>query len=55
MELEAGDLQILVDTGDVGGCEGEREEVRQWEPIPILGEDGHAHNCLHVQIASLGL
>merc|ERR1719357_423874 len=43
--LELGDrhVQVAVEADDGGGLEGEREEVREGEPVPVLGEHQHPH------------
>ncbi len=39
-------------TYDSGGLEGEGEKVREWEPIPVLGEHEHAHHTQHIGVPS---
>ena len=48
-------LEVLVQADDGGGGEGQRQEVRQGEPEPELGEDQQAHNRRHVGVARPGL
>lgn len=44
-------LQILVEADDSCRGEGQRQEVRQWEPEPELGEDQQTHHRWHVGVA----
>ncbi len=44
-------LQILVEADDSCGCEGQRQEVREREPEPKLGEDQETHHRWHVGVA----
>ncbi len=55
VELDAGHFEVVVEADDGRGHEAERQKVREGEPVPVLGEDGHADNARHVEVARLRL
>lgn len=48
-------LEVLVEADDSSWCEGQRQEVREGEPEPELGEDQQANHGRHVSVTRPGL
>ena len=44
--------RLLLEPDNCCRLEGEGEEVAKGEPVPVLGEDQHAHNPQHGGVAS---
>ncbi len=55
MELEVGDLQVVVKSDHGGWRKAEGQEMGEWEPVPVLREYRHADDTWHVEVAALCL